>query len=51
MRAVCLCLFSERLHDSGRMEVEGHRGSCLTAVLHQQEVMSQVIDEDGEVGL
>ncbi|CAB1456138.1 unnamed protein product [Pleuronectes platessa] len=30
-----------------RIEVEGHRGSYLTGVLHQQEVMSQVIDEDG----
>lgn len=47
----CLCLFSQQLHDWERMEVEGHRGSSLTVVLCQQEVMSWVSVENVEVGL
>lgn len=52
---LCLCvcwqLFSQELHDWERMEAEGHRGSTLTVVLHQQEVMSQVSVENVEVGM
>lgn len=47
---VCVCVFSQQLHDWGRMEVEGHQGSSLTVVLFQQEVMSQVNVENVVVG-